>query len=87
MLYVLLLLVLFLQLVLQLLDGVAIEGALGDLAVLQTASIEAGLVVVVAVADDLAAANDDGAMAVVERRLGSLLEAERQIIVGLHVDC
>lgn len=64
-LYVLLLLILFLQLILQLLDSIAIERALGDLAVLQTASIETWPVVVVAMADDLTTTNDDCAMTVV----------------------
>jgi len=51
---------------------------------LECAAVEPGTIVIVALSDDLAAANDNAAMAVVERRLSGLLEAEGQIVVGLH---
>lgn len=37
---------------------------------------------VVALTDDFAASDDDAAMAVVERRLGGLLEAHGQVRIG-----
>lgn len=88
----LLLLVLRLQLVLLALlqlglhvhEGRAGESAACDTAMLESAAVEARAVVVVALANDLAAAHDDAAMAVVQRRFFSLLQAERQVIVRLH---
>ena len=48
---------------------------------MEGAAVEAGAVVVVALAEDFAAADDDAAVAVVERRVGGLLEAEGEVIV------
>ena len=48
----------------------------------RAAAIEARTVVVVALAQDLAAAHDDAAVAVVQRGLGGLLEAEGEVGVG-----
>lgn len=52
---------------------------------LERTAIEARAVVVVALPDDFPTADDNAAMAVVQRRLGGLLKAERQVVVGLHV--
>lgn len=81
-----LLLLLFLQLGLQLGHCLAIEATTGNAAMLQSTAVEAWTVVVEALTNDLAAADDDCTMAIVERRLGSLLEAEIQIVVRLHLD-
>jgi len=51
---------------------------------LECAAIETRTVVVVALADDLATAHDDTAVAVVQRRLSGLLEAKREVVVRLH---
>lgn len=48
-------------------EGGAVEGATCDTAMLECAAVEARTVVVVALADDLAAAHDDTAMAIVQR--------------------
>lgn len=80
----LLILILLLELRLQLFNSFAIEGAVGDAAVLQGTSVEPRAVVVVAMPNDLAAAHNNGAMAIVERRLGGLLHAQVQVVVGLH---
>lgn len=79
------LVLLFLQLLLQVGDRGSIEGPVGDATVLQTPSIIARAVVIVALADYFAPANNDAAVAVVERRLRGLVEAEGQVVVGLHV--
>ena len=72
-----------LQLGLHLGQGSAIEGTTCDTAMLECAAIETRTVVVVALADDLATAHDDTAVAVVQRRLGGLLEAKREVVVRL----
>lgn len=59
---------------------------MGNAAMLQGTSIETGPVVIEAVSDDLAAAHNDRAMAVVERRLVGLLNAQVEVVVGLHFD-
>lgn len=79
-----LLLLAFLQLCLQLGEGSAAEGTACDTAMLESAAIESRTVVVVALADDLAAAHNDAAVAVVQRGLSSLLEAEREVVVRLQ---
>lgn len=81
-----LLLLLLLQLGLQLGHGLAIKPATGNAPMLQSTAVEAWAVVIEALANDLAAADNNCTMAVVERRLGSLLEAEIQIVVRLHLD-
>lgn len=48
------------------------------------ATIVSGAVVVEALADDLAALDDNGPMAVVERRQTGLLDAEIEVRIGLH---
>lgn len=40
--------------------------------------------IVVSLADDLASLHDNAAVAVMERRLGGLLEAEIEVLVCLH---
>jgi len=42
--------------------------------------------IIVALTNDFTATNYDGTMAVTQRRLGSLLEAEVEVIVSLHFD-
>ena len=79
-----LLLVLLLVLLFHLLNSSAVIGAGGDLAGLECAAVEARTVVIEALSDDLATANDDAAMAVVKWGLRGLLKAESEIIVGLH---
>jgi len=54
---------------------------------LERTPVEAGAVVVVALADDFAAANDDTAMTVVERRLGGLLETHGEVRIGAWRHC
>lgn len=54
---------------------------------LENSAVKAGTVIVVTLANHLAAANNDTAMTVVEGRFGGLLEAKREIIVRLHCDC
>ena len=66
-------------------EGRAIEGTACDTAMLECATIETRTVVVVALTDDLATAHDDTAVTVVQRRLGGLLEAKREILILLHV--
>ncbi len=75
---------LLLHLLLQLSDSGPVQAALGDPAMLERPAFVPGAVVVVPLADDLAAAHDNATMAVVEGGLRSLLEAERQVVVGLH---
>ena len=76
-----------LQLLLQLSHSSSIVAAVGDAAILQTTAVKAWTVVIITLPDDLATAYDDSAMAVVQRRLRGLLEAKRQVVVGLHFDC
>ena len=79
---------LLLQLLLQVGHRRSVECAIvGNMAMLESATVEARAVVVVALTDDLTTSNDDATMAVVQRRLGGLLETERQIVVGLHFCC
>ena len=78
------LVLLFLQLLLQTGNRRSIECTPGDAAMLESSTVEAWFVVIVALADDLPAVHDDTAMLVVQRRLGGLLEAERQVSVSLH---
>ena len=52
--------------------------------VLEGATIEAWAVIIIALADDLAATDNDAAVAVVHWRLAGLLEAKREVIVRLH---
>lgn len=73
-----------LQLGLHIHQSGTLEGAACDTTVLECAAIETRAVVVVALADDLTTAHDDTAVAVVQRRFCSLLEAKRQVIVRLH---
>ena len=80
------LILLLLQLLLQVGDRRPIEGAVSNPAMLEGAAIEARAIVVESLANDLAATNDDTAVTVVQRRLGGLLEAESQIVIGLHFD-
>lgn len=73
-----------LQLLLQVRYGGAVEGAVGDAAVLEGATVETWAVVIVALTDNLAATNDDAAMAVVERGLGGLLKAKSEVLVRVE---
>lgn len=85
---ILLILVLLLQrlhLQLQRGDGLAIQAAVGNTAMLEGAAVKAWLVAVVAGTDYLPTAHDDGTVAKVEGGLGSLLEAKREIVVSLHI--
>jgi len=77
--------ILLLMLLFHLLNSRAVVGAGSDLASLECASIEARTVVVESLSDYLATADDDAAMAIVKWRLRSLLEAEGEIIVRLHL--
>lgn len=61
------------------------EGTACDTAMLECAAIETRAVVVVTLTDDLATAHDDAAVAIVQRRLGALLEAKREVVVRLRV--
>ena len=74
-----------LQLGLHLGEGSSIEGTACNAAMLECAAIETRAVVVVALADDLATAHDDTAVAIVQRRISGLLEAKREVVVRLHV--
>jgi hypothetical protein len=80
-----LLLLAFFQLGLHLGKGSAVEGTSCDTAMLECAAVEARAVVIVALTDDLTTAHDDTAMAVVQRRLGGLLEAKGELVVRLHL--
>lgn len=80
------LILLLLQLLLQVGDSWTIHGTVGNTAMLERAAVEARAVVIVALSDNLATTDNNAAMTVVQRRLRSLLEAEGQIVVGLHVD-
>lgn len=86
-----LLLLLFVLLLLQLLFQLhhcwSIQGTVGDTAMLEGSTIETRAVIIVALSDHLPTADDDTSMAVVERRLGGLLEAKREILIRLHFCC
>ncbi len=81
------LVLLLLQLLLEAGHGWTIRAAFGNAAMLEKAAVVARSVVIVALSDDFAAANNDAAMAVVQWGLGSLLEAESEIVVRLHFGC
>lgn len=66
--------------------GGTVKRAGGDTSRLESTSIEAWTVVIVALTDDFAAADDNAAVAVVHGRLRGLLEAESKVIVRLHCD-
>jgi len=70
-----------LQMLLKLYHAQAIEAS-DHVTMLQSAAVKAWTVRVVALANDLPAANNDGAMTEVERRFVGLLEAQRQIGIG-----
>jgi hypothetical protein len=78
---------LLLQLLLQTGNRWSIECTLGNAAMFESSTVEAWFVVIVALADDLPTVHDDTAMLIMQRGLGSLLEAERQISVSLHFAC
>lgn len=78
---------LLLQLLFQLGDCSTVQRTAHDAAMLERSTVEARAIVVVALADDFTAAHDDAAMAIVQRGLGGLLEAKREVVVGLHVCC
>ena len=73
-----------LQLFLQIGNSLTIKCALGNVAMLQRRTLETVAVVIVAFTDDLAAAHNDAAMAVVEWGLGGLLEAKGEVVFSLH---
>ena len=81
------LILLFLQFFFEIGNRRAITGSLGNATMLESPAFEARTVVIVALPNHFATANDDAAVAVVQRRLRSLLEAETQIVVGLHFGC
>lgn len=60
-----------------------IVGPTGNTTSLQGTTVEAWTIVIMATSDDFAAAYDNGTMAVVKGRLGSLLQAQRQVVVGV----
>ena len=51
---------------------------------LESPAIEPGAIVIIALSNNLATTNDDTAVTIVQWRLGGLLEAKSQIVVGLH---
>lgn len=71
---------------LQFSNGWSIQATRGNAAVLQSAAVEAWAVIIETLTDYLATADDDTAVAVMEGRQSSLLDTEREIIVGLHFD-
>lgn len=75
-----------LLLLLQLSNGSSIIATVSNTPALQCATVEAWTIVVVTMSNNLATTHNDGAMAIVQRRLRGLLEAQRQIVVGLHFD-
>lgn len=83
----LLLLLLLLRLLLVVRERAARECGHGELARLQGAAVVAAAVVVEAVADHLAALDDDAAVAVLERGAEGLLQAQVLVIVRLHCEC
>lgn len=85
-LFLLRLVLLLLQLILQIGNRRSIESTIGNTAMLESSTVETRAIVIVSSTDDLATTNDDAAVTVVERGLGSLLEAESQVVVGLHFD-
>lgn len=64
-----------------LLFGLGNETHRSDAPILQRSAIEARPVVIVPLANDLAPANDDTAMPIVEGRLDSLLKAEASVLI------
>lgn len=80
------LLALQLLLLLQLSNGSSIVATVSNTPALQCATVEAWTIVVVTMSNNLATTHNDGAMAIVQRRLRGLLEAQRQVVVGLHFD-
>lgn len=62
------------------------SGSRGETACLQRSAVKAGAVIIVPLTGDFPTANNDTAMAVVERRIGCLLKAKREIVVRLHSD-
>lgn len=60
------------------------RGARGEATGLESAAIVAGAVIIEALADDLAALDDNAAVAEVEGRERGLLETEIEIVVRLH---
>ena len=66
---------------------VRVEVGRGQAAILQGPTVEARTVVVVAFADDLATADDDATVTVMQGRFESLLEAERLVSVVLRRHC
>lgn len=74
-----------LQLLLQLRNGGPVQAMIGDTTMFEGATLVTRTVVIVPLTDDLAAAHYDTTVAVVERGPRSLLEAKRQVVVGLHV--
>ena len=79
-----LVLIALLQLGLHLGESSSVEGTSCDTAMLECAAIETRTIVVVALTDDLATAHNDTAVAIVQRRLGGLLETKREVVVRLH---
>lgn len=82
---ILLLSFLLLRLLLQLGKSRAVKGAIANATMFQRSAVEARAVVVETLADDFTTANDNTAMTVVQRRLGGLLEAKVEVVVGLHL--
>jgi hypothetical protein len=76
-----------LQLVLslELSNSWTVQRAKGQTTSLQGTTIEAGAVVVIALANDLTATDHNSTMAIAERTLRSLLKAKIQIVVSLHL--
>ena len=52
----------------------------------ESSAVETWTVVIVPLTDDLSSADNNTAMAVVERRLGSLLEGKSEIHIRLHLE-
>lgn len=75
---------LLLVLLLELANGRSIQCTSGEAASPEGASVESWTIVVETLTDDFTSADDDAAMLVVEWRLCSLLEAQVEIIIGLH---
>jgi len=81
------LITLLLELLLHCKHSGAIECSSRDAPSLESSSIKPGTVVVIALANDLAATDNNAAVAVVHGRLGGLLKAKSKVIVRLHCDC
>ena len=61
----------------------SVESAHGSqLSSLRGTAVKTPTIIVVALANDFAATDDDATMTVMQRRLSSLMEAERQMIIG-----